>query len=117
MECKKCGSNKLIKYGRDRNGNTRIRCKDCGKQEILFPKKPKKKEVKKTKKTKTVTIEILEEKYLNFLYEKLPDVKWGALVLKTLEKLDPKYANNAGQSFTPDDYKKHLDEVLKNLDE
>jgi transposase-like protein len=37
--CSKCGSGNLIRYGKNRVGTPRCRCKDCGACRVLEPKR------------------------------------------------------------------------------
>lgn len=39
-ECGQCGSTNLIKYGKNRVGTPRCRCKDCGACRVVEPKRP-----------------------------------------------------------------------------
>ena len=37
--CKNCGSNNLIRFGKNKVGTPRCRCKDCGVCRVVSPKR------------------------------------------------------------------------------
>ena len=114
MECKFCNKNKAKKNGKTKAGNLNFVCQSCKKSWTVKTVKAR----KKRKIEKDITMEGLEKEILiGCIQNASTSPKWAQITLKILQCLDPKYAKNATQNFTPEDYGKHLKEVLKNLDE
>ena len=85
MNCPKCNSDKIIKYGKIYNGKQRYRCKKCGRQFIENP----------TKKIITQeTIEMIDR----LLLEKLP-LAGIMRVTGVSKKWLQKYANKEYESI------------------
>jgi len=107
--CKLCkNNNNVIKKGK-RNGKQRYFCK-VHKQHVSTEKKTK--PPSKSVMLENISIENLEKIYLNWcMYpENYPEknAKWASIILKTLQCLDPKYANSSSKTFTPEDYGKFV---------
>ena len=58
-ECRACGSQKLRKNGRARNGDQRAQCVDCGKTRVLEPRAPRYSEKEKERILGAATLERL----------------------------------------------------------
>lgn len=133
LTCPRCKSENIKMNGFNKANRQKYKCKDCKRsffndEYTNYLKKLKRKQEKEKEKVEVIedrniatyspnkilqeiTTDDLEEKLLSVIYENIGmSPQWAKLALQVLEDLSPKYKDHKGKSFTPQDYKKFLDD-------